>query len=95
MRICKQNKREFVMNKYHSALWDTVNHIAQMRNTSCSGLAVQCGLDSTSFNQSKRKTKCGQLRWLSMMSVAKILMATEMTPVQFAEIYQKYLNKEK
>ena len=30
-----------------------------------------------------------------MMSVAKILMATEMTPVQFAEIYQKYLNKEK
>ena len=83
------------MNKYHSALWDTVNHIAQMRNTSCSGLAVQCGLDSTSFNQSKRKTKCGQLRWLSMMSVAKILMATEMTPVQFAEIYQKYLNTEK
>ena len=50
------------MNKYHSALWDTVNHIAQMRNTSCSGLAVQCGLDSTSFNQSKRKTNVYDVR---------------------------------
>jgi hypothetical protein len=82
-----------MLDKYHSALWTTVNHIAEQNRISCSRLAIICGLDSTAFNVSKRKSKYGQLRWLSGDSLVKIIRTTNMTPVQFAEIYQHYLDE--
>ena len=79
---------------YHAALWHTINYIAKLNGKSCSGLAIECGLDSTVFNLSKRQSKYGQPRWLSGDTLVKIIAATGMSPVQFAEIYQLFLNKE-
>lgn len=41
-----------------------------------SGLARRSGLDPTTFNKSKRKTREGKLRWPSTESVSKVLGAT-------------------
>ena len=81
-------------DKYHCALWQTVNHIAEQNNVSCSRLAINCGLDSTAFNVSKRISKYGQSRWLSGDTLVKIIRTTNITPIQFAEIYQHYLDQQ-
>lgn len=77
---------------YHTALWHTINYIAKLNGKSCSGLAIECGLDSTVFNISKRQSKYGQPRWLSGDTLAKIITATGMSPVQFAQIFQSFLD---
>ena len=81
------------MDKYHVALWNAINQIAEKNGLSCSGLAILCGLDSTTFNISKRKSSCGQPRWVSGDTLAKILVATHLTPIQFARIYQACLDE--
>jgi phage repressor protein C with HTH and peptisase S24 domain len=81
------------MEKYHDALWTAINRIADKNGLSCSGLAVLCGLDATTFNISKRKSSCGQPRWISGDTLAKILVATNLTPVQFAKIFQACLDE--
>ncbi len=77
---------------YHTALWHTINYIAKLNGKSCSGLAIECGLDSTVFNTSKRQSKYGQPRWLSGDTLVKIMAATGITPIQFAQIYQSFLD---
>ena len=81
------------MDRYHIALWDAINQIAKSRGVSCSGLALLCGLDATTFNNSKRKSSCGQPRWISGDTLAKILVATNLSPIQFAKIYQACLEQ--
>lgn len=81
------------MDKYHVALWNAINQIAEKNGLSCSGLAILCGLDATTFNISKRKSSCGQPRWVSGDTLAKILLATHLTPIQFARIYQACLDE--
>lgn len=76
---------------YNHALWATINYIAKKNGKSCSGLAILCGMDATSFNISKRKSKYGQPRWITGDTLVKILTATGTTPVQFAHIYQHFL----
>ncbi len=83
------------MNKHHNALWNTVNCIAEQRGKSCSGLAVACGLDATAFNKCKRCSRYGQSRWLAGNTLVKIMIATGMSPIQFAQIYQSFLDKER
>ena len=78
---------------HHDALWATICYVAQLNNTSCSGLARMCNLDSTTFNQSKRYTAYGQPRWISTETLAKILCNTNTTPVQFALWFQDFINK--
>lgn len=77
---------------YHTALWHTINYIAKLNGKSCSGLAIECGLDSTVFNISKRQSKYGQPRWLSGDTLVKIIATTGMSPVQFAQIFQSFLD---
>ena len=78
---------------YNNALWATINYIAKKNGKSCSGLALLCGMDSTTFNISKRQSKYGQLRWITGDTLVKILTATETTPIEFARIYQHFLEK--
>jgi len=79
---------------HHNALWATINHIAKNNEISCSCLACRCGLDSTTFNPSKRITKYGQPRWISTETLAKILVATNVSAAEFAQIFQMFLDKE-
>ena len=79
--------------KYHHAIWQSICYIAQINNTTCSGLAKMCGLDATIFNPSKRKTAYGQPRWISTATLAKVLTTTNISPIQFAEIMQMFLDE--
>jgi len=79
---------------HHAALWAAVNHIAKINNISCSCLACRCGLDSTTFNPSKRFSSHGQPRWVSTETLYKILRGTNITPIEFANIFQSFLDQE-
>ncbi|MBQ2858807.1 MAG: hypothetical protein IJE82_00395 [Alphaproteobacteria bacterium] len=83
------------MEKHHFALWNTINHIAGQSGKSCSGFAISCGLDSTAFNKCKRQSKYGQPRWIAGNTLVKMLIATNISPIQFAKIYQSFLDKAK
>ena len=60
----------------HDELWRAIDELAAIHRLSPSGLARRAGLDPTTFNKSKRRTKEGKQRWPSTESVAKILNAT-------------------
>jgi phage repressor protein C with HTH and peptisase S24 domain len=60
----------------HAQIWSAIDALAQRYDLSPSGLARKAGLDSTTFNKSKRSTHDGRLRWPSTESIAKILEAT-------------------
>ena len=72
----------FVMT--HNELWSGICNLAKEFNVSCSGLARSAGLDPTVFNISKRFTKNGQTRWLSMYTLSRVLDATGITLAEFA-----------
>lgn len=65
----------------HKQVWQAIDAIAQRNGLSASGLAKRAGLDSTSFNKSKRVSPDGRQRWPTTESIAKILAATN-TPME-------------
>jgi phage repressor protein C with HTH and peptisase S24 domain len=67
----------------HDQIWGAIDALAERYGFSASGLAKKAGLDSTSFNKSKRVSGEGHLRWPSTESVAKILDATGSTVDEF------------
>ena len=81
------------MTKYNFAIWQAVNYIAKQNGKSCSGLAIECGLNATAFNFSKRQSKYGQPRWLSTATIFKLLCGTHITPTQFAQIVESFVKK--
>jgi phage repressor protein C with HTH and peptisase S24 domain len=60
----------------HSRVWNAIDALARRYSLSASGLAKRAGLDSTSFNKSKRVTGEGRPRWPTTESIAKVLLAT-------------------
>ena len=68
----------------HDELWNGINNLAASLNLSCSGLARAAGLDPTTFNQSRHKTKYGQPRWLTTYTLSRVLDATGLTLADFA-----------
>jgi len=68
----------------NESLWRAIERLAHDNNLSCSALARISGLDPTTFNKSKRASKYGQPRWLSIETIAKVLDATHTTFSQFA-----------
>lgn len=60
----------------HQSVWTAIDKLAEREGLSCSALAKLAGLDPTSFNPSKRKSKDGRQRWPSTESISKILAAT-------------------
>jgi len=76
----------------HDDLWNAIEILARKNNMTCSGLARASGLDPTTFNKSKRASKYGQPRWLSMETIAKVLTATHTSPDQFADMFPRNQN---
>ena len=70
----------------HGHLWLAIDKVAALNNISVSALAKKCGLDATAFNKSKRFDSYGKPRWLSTMSLCKVLRANGMTWTQFVQI---------
>ena len=60
----------------HGQVWAALDRLAERAGLSASGLARRAGLDSTTFNKSKRVTPDGRERWPSTESLAKALAAT-------------------
>ena len=60
----------------HKRIWDAIDALAERHDLSPSGLAKRAGLDSTTFNKSKRVAGDGRPRWPSTESLAKIMEAT-------------------
>lgn len=60
----------------HSQIWNAIDALAELHGLSPSGLARRAGLDSTTFNRSKRTSADGRKRWPSTESIAKALEAT-------------------
>lgn len=67
----------------HSSLWTAIDNLAKIHGKSCSALAKGCGLDSTTFNPSKRVDKYGKPRWPSSQTISKILGKYNLTEAEF------------
>ena len=75
----------------HQEIWAAIDKLAARFATTPSGLARMAGLDSTSFNRSKRMgaDADSRPRWLSTESLAKVLAATGVSFVEFAALAQE------
>lgn len=60
----------------HAQVWSAIDRLAERHDLSPSGLAKRAGLDSTTFNKSKRFAADGRARWPSTESIAKVMQAT-------------------
>lgn len=76
------------MSLSHTQLWSAIDALAERLNTTPSGLARLAGLDSTSFNKSKRLSTDvpPRPRWPSTESLAKLLTATQISLSEFARL---------
>ena len=72
----------------HANIWGTIDAIAKANNMSISRLAVASGMDSTSFNKSKRATKY-KLRMPTVETLLSIMNACNMDWFQWAEIFSQ------
>ena len=70
----------------HNEIWRALDTLAEESGLSASGLAKRAGLDSTTFNPSKRILADGRARWPSTESVAKALDATGVSIEAFAAL---------
>ncbi len=69
----------------HDDIWRGIDRLARHAQTSPSGLARRAGLDSTTFNPSKRVSADGRKpRWPSTESIAKALAAAHLDFDDFA-----------
>lgn len=69
----------------HKQVWAALDALAAAHGLSPSGLARKAGLDSTSFNASKRE-KDGKERWPSTESLAKVLTTLHVSFEEFARL---------
>jgi phage repressor protein C with HTH and peptisase S24 domain len=70
----------------HEQIWSALDRLAARAGLSASGLAKKAGLDSTTFNKSKRITADGRERWPSTESIAKALGATNSSIDSFLQL---------
>ena len=81
------------MQKMNLAMWCSMDYLAKKMKLSCSGLAVRGGLNATTFNKSKRASKYGQPRWLSMETIFKILKSSHTSIIEYATILQMLIDE--
>lgn len=67
----------------HDRIWAAIDKLAEIHDLTPSGLAKRAGLDSTTFNKSKRFAADGRARWPSTESIAKIIDATGVSMADF------------
>lgn len=80
------------MQKMNLVMWLSMDYLAKKMKLSCSGLAVRGGLNATTFNKSKRASKYGQPRWLSMETIFKILKSSHTSVMEYAAILQMLMD---
>ncbi len=80
------------MQKMNLVMWRSMDYLAKKMKLSCSGLAVRGGLNATTFNKSKRASKYGQPRWLSMETIFKILKSSHTSVMEYAAILQTLMD---
>ena len=68
----------------YETIWSAVDNLAKALSMTPSGLAKKSGLDSTTFNRSKRIRPDGKKRWPSLDSINKVL---EYCNISFEEFY--------
>ena len=78
----------------YEQVWAAVDNLAKANGLSPSGLAKKAGLDSTTFNKSKRVRPDGKKRWPSLESINKILLACNMNFEQFYNLGFEDVNTE-
>lgn len=67
----------------YEQVWEAVDKLAKINGLTPSGLAKKAGLDSTTFNKSKRIRPDGKNRWPSLDSINKIIEACNIGFEQF------------
>ena len=72
----------------HGDIWRAIDRMAALNGLSTSGLAKAAGLDSTSFNKSKRIGRDGKPRWPGTESIAKVLEAMDATLGDFTALVE-------
>ncbi len=72
----------------HDQIWRGIDRLAERHGLSPSALARKAGLDPTTFNRSKRRTREGKLRWPSTESLAKVLQATGTSFQEFVALIE-------
>ena len=70
----------------HDQVWTALDGLAARYHLSASGMAKLAGLDSTTFNVSKRVSNEGRKRWPSTESISKILEATGASFEEFVSL---------
>lgn len=70
----------------HDRVWAAIDRLAEKHDFTPSGLAKRAGLDSTTFNKSKRFAADGRARWPSTESLAKIMQATGASLQDFMDL---------
>lgn len=81
-----ENRKGTSMQLTYSEIWEGIENLADKKGLSLSALAIKSGLDSTSFNRSKRLSPDGRKRWPSTESMNKLLEATNTTIFEFMEL---------
>ena len=70
----------------HDNIWDAIDEIARENNVSPSRMAINCGLDATTFNKSKRCDAFGKSRFPSLRTITKVLNEQNMSMADFGAI---------
>ncbi len=73
----------------HQDIWRTIDAVADKNNITPSRMAINCGLDSTTFNKSKRLDNYGKTRWPSSETIAKILNRHNLSMTEFGCLCDK------
>ena len=73
----------------HERVWAAIDRLAALHDLTPSGLAKRAGLDSTTFNKSKRFAADGRPRWPSTESLAKVMAATGASLDEFTALVQR------
>jgi len=67
--------------------WAAFDKMATLNHVSVSALALRSGLNSTTFNKSKRVFPTGKERWPSMSTLVKVLNSLNMSFADFAKLF--------
>ncbi|GAN68697.1 helix-turn-helix transcriptional regulator [Acetobacter orleanensis] len=64
-------------------LWEALDTLALERGLTPSGLARAAGLDPTTFNPSRRFSPQGDMRWMALPTLLRVLDVLKIPPAQF------------
>ena len=73
----------------HKDIWQTIDTMANNNKITPSRMALNCGLDSTTFNKSKRMDAHGKQRWPSSETITKVLNHHNISMTEFGCLCDK------